>query len=793
MPARHVHEARLDVPVVEVNSEGQIVSVSSGKSGFNPGKYLEALQTGTIAVPTDIATHSEDTIAASLSGTEPYDLNPYDLVAGTTYTFSYRGTAEGGIVDPYLALFGPDFAYITEDDDGGFGRTSQITFTPTEDGTYYLYSTSWYTLAYGDPSIDTGNYTIDVWTESSDHDAPSTIEGAVVIDVGTTYAYLNEAGDVDVYAVNVTAGLGYAFVYNGGIDSGGDWDDEPGESIGIVELLDGDGNVVASFANYETGVSFVAPDDGTYYVRISGLDPEMTGGYTLDVEEIDLSTRDPLESLNWDSAANIPTVLVDDVPTAYVYFAPAGENFGETAPDGSPMITYGWTQKEMDAVMLALEQYTPITGINYVITTDADQATFRFLTTANQPGTPGNYGAYAYPQAPEYGDAAGILVFNVNSGGWDKPGVSIQDIPGDQVSLDQGGFSFAVILHELGHAHGIAHPHDTGGGSEVLAGVYGSTGSFGFFDLNQGVYTVMSYNDAWELHPDGPSAFTIAGIDNGWSGTLSAFDIAVLQARYGVHEHNEGDTVYTLSDVADDAFYQTIWDSGGNDTIAYGGDLDAHIDLTAATLDYSATGGGVISFLYNEQPLPPAPGSFLVRGGFTIANGVVIENASGGSGDDVLIGNAANNILSGNAGNDTIYGGDGLDVITLGDGDDTFVAEVGLSKIALKGPNKGSMSLDIITDFDASGDDVIDLSGLGTFTFGGTDANKAAGTVTYKTFDSVNGAEKALGFDIDGQNGAGGISGPVTVVYGNTDGGSSDFAIVLLNTSGVESGDFLLG
>ena len=294
------------------------------------------------------------------------------------------------------------------------------------------------------------------------------------------------------------------------------------------------------------------------------------------------------------------------------------------------------------------------------------------------------------------------------------------------------------------------------------------------------------------------------GIDNGWSATLGAFDIAVLQARYGVHAHNTGDNVYNLTDITDDAFYQTIWDTGGTDTIAYGGTFNAQIDLTAATLDYTPTGGGVLSFLYNPQPL--GPNSTLVRGGYTIANGVVIENASGGSGNDVLIGNASNNVLTGNAGNDTLMGrggndrliagagddrvsgGDGLDVISLGAGNDVFVAEIGSTTARLK---TGTMPVDIITDFDALGDDLIDLRGLGSFTFDGTNANKDAGDLTYKIYESVTGAENALGFDIDGQPGASGVSGPVTVVYGNTNGGAPDFAIVLLNTRGVDANDFL--
>lgn len=50
------------------------------------------------------------------------------------------------------------------------------------------------------------------------------------------------------------------------------------------------------------------------------------------------------------------------------------------------------------------------------------------------------------------------------------------------------------------------------------------------------------------------------------------------------------------------------------------------------------------------------------QGGFSIANGTVIENAIGGLGSDTLIGNAAHNLLRGNRGNDTLDGGAGLDI-----------------------------------------------------------------------------------------------------------------------------------
>lgn len=642
-------------PFVRVDENGIIIADSSDKISADWSGLLSGLRTGSTSAGSTIASHSQSTTTGSLSGTEGGDVFALNLTAGTTYTFSHRGTATNGIEDPYLGIFNAaGTVVLAEDDDGGYGRTSQISFTPTTSGTYLLYATSWYTVAFGDPTLDTGSYTIDIWTSNPAHDAGGTIATAEVIDSGTTFGHLEAAGDVDVYSLSVSEGMFYTFTYAGGVAGADDWDGEPGENFGTIELLDAAGNVIASNLNYESTVSFFAEADQALYVRItayvppnqgnSPAPPAMTGGYTLDVQEVDPATRDPVDSIDWQSAGNVPFVDVNGVPTAYVYFAPAGENFGETNDQGGPMRTWGWNEYEIQQVMLALEQYEHILGVNYEITTDPEQATFRLLTTRSD-----LYGAYAYPQDPDFGTQQGILVFNTESGGWSYD---------QQQSLEQGGYAFAVILHEFGHAHGLAHPHDDGGGSDVMLGV-STFEDYGIYDLNQGVYTVMSYNDAWELHPDGESPYTGATVDSGWSGTLSAFDIAALQERYGVHANNTGNDSYQLTDVQDDAFYQTIWDTGGTDAIVYNGSNDAQIDLLAATLDYSPTGGGVVSYVDG------------VWGGYTIANGVVIENATGGSGNDVLLGNGSANVLIGNAGDDILMGRGGKDTLNGGAGSDT--------------------------------------------------------------------------------------------------------------------------
>ena len=157
-------------PFVRVDDNGTIIADSAGKFSSDLSSYFSGLRSGNLAAGSTIASHSQGTTTGSLSGTEGGDVISVNLTGGTTYTFSYRGTATNGIEDPYLGLFNSaGTVVIAEDDDGGFGRTSQITFTPTTTGTYLLYATSWYTVAYGDAQLDTGNYTIDIWTLSLIH------------------------------------------------------------------------------------------------------------------------------------------------------------------------------------------------------------------------------------------------------------------------------------------------------------------------------------------------------------------------------------------------------------------------------------------------------------------------------------------------------------------------------------------------------------------------------------------------------------------------------------------------
>lgn len=209
--------------------------------------------------------------------------------------------------------------------------------------------------------------------------------------------------------------------------------------------------------------------------------------------------------------------------------------------------------------------------------------------------------------------------------------------------------------------------------------------------------------------------------------------------------------------------------------------LDGGTDQVSSSIDYTL-GANVENLTLTGAALNGL-GNELAN---FITGNALGNRLDGGVGNDQLFGAGGSDRLFGGAGDDRLTGGDGVDYLTGGAGNDIFVAEINATK---SNSNGGPVSLDVIMDFSAG--DKIDVSAFDFTSFGGHSANKNPSDLTIKTFGNINAAENALGFDIDGIDGPSSLTGPVTVVFGNIDGGAPEFAIALIGVSGVSASDFL--
>lgn len=257
-----------------------------------------------------------------------------------------------------------------------------------------------------------------------------------------------------------------------------------------------------------------------------------------------------------------------------------------------------------------------------------------------------------------------------------------QSTPGPAY-LAKGSYDYLTVMQVLGTALGLATPHPDDSGAGAFPGVtaWPDRGDGG---ANQGLYTMMSWNDGFPAGPLGlpPSP------DWGFQAGPMALDIAALQHLYGVNTtHRTGNDIYDLPAAnAAGTAWTCLWDAGGDDRIVGAIDRRNVIDLRAATLQAGEGTGGFASY---------AEGT---HGGVTIAAGAVIERAVGGDLADRLSGNAGANFLNGLAGDDTLLGREGNDVLEGGLGDDRM---------------EGGAGNDIF-NVSAAGDLVVELAGEGS-------------------------------------------------------------------------------
>lgn len=242
---------------------------------------------------------------------------------------------------------------------------------------------------------------------------------------------------------------------------------------------------------------------------------------------------------------------------------------------------------------------------------------------------------------------------------------------GDEVGSSwlPGGVVFNTLIHEVGHTLGLKHPFS---GMPTLPTA-----------TDNAQYSVMSYTEHLnglfrDVSPDGFGGYSIQ-FENIQPKTPMLYDIAAIQHLYGINNnYRTGDDVYTFD--SNKPFFQALWDAGGSDTISvFNFTTDCVINLTAGSFSSLGIPSDALPSGYVGGTQPTYDGT----NNLAIALGCLIENATGGMGNDTLMGNALSNRLLGGNGNDILKGGLGNDTVDGGSGTDTAQLEGAFTSYAI--------------------------------------------------------------------------------------------------------------
>ncbi|MGB9365222.1 MAG: FG-GAP-like repeat-containing protein [Xanthobacteraceae bacterium] len=337
-----------------------------------------------------------------------------------------------------------------------------------------------------------------------------------------------------------------------------------------------------------------------------------------------------------DKGDNTGNVFIDAL-AAYSFLDVGGDRnityYFEQSGNVSP---HAWSLSDKQSWQSAMQQWVNVANItaqeSSSLNADLREAWVSSdVMTAGHGLGPGGVPLVSYHGLPQIGSAS----FNgeYNRG---YTGTVNQPPHWPPIGPAPGSSGYWIFVSEIGHGLGLTPPFGTDQlANEPLFPGVTNAGDLGEFGYNQMVYTVLSPNRGQYISD---------ALNYGYPVTPMAFDIAAIQFLYGPNTtFHAGSDGYGLPDEsAPGTNWQCIWDTGGTDTLLYDGKKNATIDLRPASLVFGdPIAGGAIS---------KVDGIF---GGLTIAKGVVIENAAGGSGSDTLVGNFADNVLDGRAGDDT--------------------------------------------------------------------------------------------------------------------------------------------
>jgi len=297
----------------------------------------------------------------------------------------------------------------------------------------------------------------------------------------------------------------------------------------------------------------------------------------------------------------------------------------------------------IDAARSAFDAWENVANIDFEYVegdADIDVETATAAQVPNLSGSTVGLASYSFGGGPDRDNDIGII----------SSATIYMDLDVNWSPFGSGGTSYyAVLLHEIGHAIGLAHIVDS---SQIM------NSSVRASDLGDG-------------------------------------DIAGARALYGDARFTDGDDIVSFAsessgrfadlgngddDLTGSAFDDTVYGGAGDDIVNAGAGRDVLIDALGRN---SLDGEEGDDFIFSSGDTTAGGGGTAFGGGDNdiLLGGAGDDRLDGGSGDDTIVGDATNGFFHGD---DVLFAGEGRDFLEGGGGLDVFVfrPNQGLNTIA---------------------------------------------------------------------------------------------------------------